>query len=248
MDIQDITKNDSNPAGIEAPLEYRPMAIPLVLYRSVSPQELAHVLSTGAVTGGLNRFNGFDPRREVFFGSVLSDKLMWQGEEISRRVENALADHPLQDKYKKALEKRRNLSLERKNEFEIFMPPAVRRQSKKISDDIDKIQNAFRAILKLKLEEEHQKNEERPFTCAVLETRPIMGDRHYSKNHEGGRSGMGDEDEYGFNSGQVRLTDVVAIHLRKNREHLKTVLPDAEGVFHIEGIPKPRKKKATAPK
>lgn len=46
----------------------------------------------------------------------------------------------------------------------------------------------------------------RRFTSAVIETYPITGGLHYSKQH--GFSGMGNEDEYGFPSGAVTASDI----------------------------------------
>lgn len=55
-----------------------------VLYRSVSPEELEDVLTTGVVTGGRNRFNGLDPRPLVFFSPEMTRACLWQGEELER--------------------------------------------------------------------------------------------------------------------------------------------------------------------
>lgn len=64
-----------------------------VLYRSVSLPELRDICVTGAVTGGRNLFNLYDPREDVFFGDALSPELIRQGEYIDRQVKFALHHH-----------------------------------------------------------------------------------------------------------------------------------------------------------
>lgn len=66
-----------------------------VLYRSVSIPELVSICFTGSITGGNNKFNGFDPRRYVFFADELNEHTIWQGEDHSRYPTYALSNHPI---------------------------------------------------------------------------------------------------------------------------------------------------------
>jgi hypothetical protein len=70
----------------------------------------------------------------------------------------------------------------------------------------------------------------RRFTSAIIETYPVTGGLHYSKKH--GQSGMGDEDEYGFASGQIKLSDIHQIFWVKNKTVERvTSVKDAEEII-----------------
>lgn len=68
----------------------RPMAGERVLYRSVSLPELSDVISRGAVSGRGNAFNEFDARPFAFFGDRVTDRLVFQGEDVERQAMTAL--------------------------------------------------------------------------------------------------------------------------------------------------------------
>jgi len=74
------------PADYDNPLKARPITLPATLYRSVSLEELGHILETGAVRGGGNGFNGFDHRPFVFFSDRITPKVVSQGEDDERAL------------------------------------------------------------------------------------------------------------------------------------------------------------------
>jgi hypothetical protein len=57
--------------------------VSLVLYRSVSPEELADIFATGRITGRGNTFSG-DGRDMVFFGEASVEDVLSQGEDTLR--------------------------------------------------------------------------------------------------------------------------------------------------------------------
>lgn len=232
---------------------YAEMVSPKVLFRSVSPAELHDILSTGMITGGSNRFNPFDPRREVFFCETISNKLIGQGEEISRRVENALADHPYQKNYEEAVAKVKQLRQDNAALYGSIMPPKTRNAVNKAEKDVAAIRAAFRVMLMQDIKVENEANGLREFTSAVLVTSPLSGGRHYSKNHVGGKSGMGEFDEYGFDPGAVKLGAIVRIDLMKKNEIVRTVMPEdflsidvQQPAYDLNGAPVIATKKARA--
>lgn len=199
---------------------YAEMVSPVRLYRSVSPAELIHIVATGSVAGGMNRFNTWDKRREVFFADQLNAQTIGQGEDVSRRVDNAILDHPLHKEYVAAVElldeKRAAAS-----HYGALLPDDVRRDLRSTSDAITGLQKRARAVLNDLLSAEQSANGRRLYTSAVIETKPMVGGRHYSKRW--GHAGMGDDDEYGFDPGAVTRSDIVTVHLVKNGEVVKTL-------------------------
>jgi hypothetical protein len=226
----EIKPNESLETGT-----FRPMQKEIILFRSVSPKELIDILDKSQVTGGLNRFNTFDHRREVFFGDAITEMLLGQGEEISRRAENMMQSHKIQEKYRAAQDEFRTLTSEAKEKYVHFYkyPTAVKKKIDTADKSIKKITSSFRAILMLEIKKEREINELRTFTSAVIETKPVGGGRHYSTKHNGGSSGMGDDDEYGFESGVVKITDIAKIHLMLKKELIKTIFPDETGKFTL---------------
>jgi hypothetical protein len=84
--------------------EGTPMQEPMVLYRSMSIPELVSVAFRGEVSGGGNRFNGFENRKWVFFGDKLSDNLIGQGEDHTRYPSHSLKDDDIHTKFRAAKE------------------------------------------------------------------------------------------------------------------------------------------------
>lgn len=202
---------------------YADMAAPTVLYRSVSPAELEHILQAGSIKGGSNRFNPWDTRREVFFSDQLNAQTIYQGEEVTRRVENAMQDHPLQKLYTEAVAEVEKLRAQRSAETNAVKQMAITKQVRNAEATADQILKDFRAEMDAAIKQENAANATREYTSAVLETKPITGGRHYSKQF--GHSGMGEDSEYGFDPDQVKLSDVAQIHLVKNKQVIKTVTP-----------------------
>lgn len=73
----------------------RPMEAAIPLFRSVSLSELEDISVQGVVRGKGNVFNEFDGRRFVFFGSRITDRLVYQGEELERQALAALDREPV---------------------------------------------------------------------------------------------------------------------------------------------------------
>lgn len=216
----------AQPEVIDADKEYPYTVLntPTVLYRSVSPAELESILKSGTITGGLNKFNPWDSRREVFFSDKLNARTIHQGEEISRRVDYAMLDHPLQQKHKDAQAALKKRQEEVAAEYgDRRQPLAVRQELYALQQAITDIEKESRTVINDMMREETEANALREFTSAVLQTKPLTGARHYSTRW--GQSGMGDDDEFGFEPGQVTLADIELIHLVKAKEVIKAVTP-----------------------
>ena len=87
-----------------------------VLYRSVSPPELADIARTGRITGGGNLFNPADTRPDVFFADRIDPLLIGHGEHVPRRVTYALSKSRTSrkvDLITDRIERRASLILER---------------------------------------------------------------------------------------------------------------------------------------
>lgn len=211
--------------------EYRMMAAPKTLYRAVSPEEFEQIKRTGAITGGLNRFNPFDPRREVFFGDTMSARLIWQGEDVTRRAEYEVQGSELGAKAKQLRD-----DLERVGEkikallggrLKDAMPArraddpeyaALLKQDTELSAELEAVRTKARAAMNEAVTRKRQADDERGYSSVVLETKPISGGRVYTGKH----SGMGDEAEYGFDAGAVKLSDVVRFHYVKGKQVIRT--------------------------
>lgn len=203
--------------------QYTAMPAPIVLFRSVSPEEWEHIAATQTISGGLNRFNPWDRRREVFFGAVLNDKLIGQGEDVARRGEFYVQQSPLGTELKEAivkvdalLEKRKARS--EKLGFTLETTPSflhrtdatlkkIAEKSKAANADVSRLRDEGRTAIRAKMRELRALDEERGYSSVVLETRPIGGGRVYSGKH----SGMGADEEYGFESGAVGAADIARI-------------------------------------
>jgi len=203
--------------------EYAVMSGPMVLFRSVSPDEWEHIKATGSVIGGLNRFNPWDRRREVFFGAILNEKLIGQGEDVSRRGEFYVQQSHLGTQYKEAvdkvealLEKRRARSeklgytLETAPGFLHRTDAVLKRiaeQSKAANAEVSRLRDEGRIAIRTKMQELRAEDSRRGFSSVILETQPIGGGRVYSGKH----SGMGTDNEYGFESGAVIAADITRV-------------------------------------
>lgn len=73
------------------------------------------------------------------------------------------------------------------------------------------IDDAIKAKLLSLIAEEKVRRNEVAYTSAVVETAPLSGGWHYSKRF--GQSGMGEEDEFGFEPGLVKLEDLTCVSL-----------------------------------
>lgn len=214
--------------------EYRPMGAPKVLYRAVSPEEFEAIKESGSVSGGLNTFNGFDPRREVFFGPEMSPKLIGQGEDVSRRAEYAVQSSDLNKRYQEVGQKIKALYLSRKELVEKLIAdrtirsaadakfqPKIKAMDKKIralDDERGKLESDGRAQIKEAIAAKRAADQARGYSSVVLETKPVSGGRVYSGKH----SGMGEEDEIGFESGAVKAGDIAKVHFIRNGEVVRT--------------------------
>lgn len=245
----------------------RPMREAKVLYRSVSLPELIDIAKTGKIVGRSNTFNGFDTRRWVFFGDTMTERLLWQGDEIERQASVAMqgsaldrefdklnrqyeeltrtygemAMREIETKIKKRLAAKMRAPTITDQDREritrgdlpsvfydlVGTTPALvanREKRRALNDRIEALRKTYREqhrALQVALKD---KQASLPVSSVVLETKPLAGALHYSKSH--GRSGMGEEDEYGFPSGRVTLNDVTKIHLVKNGTVIKAITPD----------------------
>ena len=237
---------------------------PKVLYRSVSIPELIDILKTGKVVGRQNRFNGFDPRRFVFFADTLTDKVIGQGEEIDRQAMVAMENDPIHQEFDaleqqlKELTKReadavwfaveRNPRLgeiyqitsatyaaflqgdeeaERAFSRAVHRVPAIAKlaqQRLKIYEKLNKLREKYRTKHRKTEDQLRAKWGKSPYSSAVIVTKPVGGGLHYS--HEHGKSGMGQEDEYGFLPGRVTWEDIDKVILMKAGQPVKTVSYD----------------------
>lgn len=60
------------------------LSSPTKLFRAVSLYELSDIATRGAIWGGGNQWNGFDPRPLVFFSPEMTDACIYQGAELER--------------------------------------------------------------------------------------------------------------------------------------------------------------------
>lgn len=210
--------------------EYRGLAEPKALFRAVSPEEWAQIQRDGEIRGGLNTFNGFDPRREVFFGDALNEELIAQGEDVARRAEYAIQQSDLQKRYQHLQAQLGELNAQyeaRRTELiedgytsaAAGMHPSMQALSKKrraLQDSLADVQAKAREQIQQIIATKRTEDVERGYSSVVLETKPVSGGRIYSGRHSGMRG-----DEYGFDSGAVKLADVVRVHYVKDRKVLR---------------------------
>lgn len=229
-------------------LQGHPMAEPKVLYRSVSLPELKDILKTGKVTGRQNTFNEFEERRHVFFGDVLNDELIFQGEDHSRVASVALAGHGIHQRFKdnhdaktaakqeiesaldahmariNASRTRRGLEpidAESRNDFRWAVPKELWKEHDKYEDRDRAMRKKYIEMLRAWEKKYRGKLAEQPYSSAVLQTKPISGGVEYSTDSQ--MKGM---HEYGFDSGQVTLADIDKVYLIKDRKIVKQATPD----------------------
>lgn len=210
--------------------EYRDQTEPKALFRAVSPEEWAQIQRDGEIRGGLNTFNGFDPRREVFFGDVLNDELIAQGEDVARRAEYAIQQSALQKRYQRLQARLGELNAQYEAQrTELIedgytsaaagMHPSMQAISKKrraLQDSLADVQAKAREQIQQIIATKRTEDAERGYSSVVLETQPVSGGRIYSGRHSGMRG-----DEYGLDPGAVKLTDVVRVHYVKDRKVLR---------------------------
>lgn len=243
---------------------YRPVLLstPTILFRSVSLPELADIVRSGRSVGRQNLFNPFEERREVFFGTMMTSKLIWQGEEIARQLSTALEQHPhhaalacicaAKELLKKDLAAVKSANAERLNRrrqlnglppvdesaFDDFMlrdedGDRLFRVLRKLDQEISELR-ATHGKLRCSMEAAAKAHIKRlPVTSAVLETRPLTGGWLYSERC-GGISAMDNQDEVGFLPGVVEWADIVAVHLVRQRTVTRCIEPkDVEAVLAL---------------
>ncbi|MEY8688470.1 MAG: SNF2-related protein [Leptothrix sp. (in: b-proteobacteria)] len=210
---------------------HHPMTEPKGMHRSVSPEEWEHIKRTGAITGGSNSFNGFDPRKDVFFGPEASKQVIGQGEDITRRAEYQVQNGPLQKKLEKVISKMDKLKSDRKDLEEelrsdgrsdagIRYHPEMKKLRLRIvavQQELTAIHTEGRAAISDRIKQLREQDEARGYTSVVLETRPIDGGRRYTGKH----SGMKDEDEFGFDPGHVKLSDITRVRYMRDGEQVR---------------------------
>lgn len=96
----------------------------------------------------------------------------------------------------------------------------LRKQVSALRKDMEDVGDRYRAAIREKMAELKTERAGQEVTSAVIETRPIKGGLHYSKAH--GKSGMGDDDEYGFAPNQVTTDDITRVHWVKNKAVIGT--------------------------
>lgn len=222
-------------AAEEVALASDQMARPKTMYRSVSPHEWEQIKADGVIRGGLNAFNPWDSRREVFFGDALSDQLIAQGEDIIRRAEYMVQSSPINAAFKNKQSEllsigslianaASKLGFASREDMPGFMfnsnktLKGLRQREKVVEVEIDALRESARAQINATAAELRREDAERGYSSVVIETRPLTGGRVYS----GQSSGMGNEPEYGFQSGSVLLEDVVSIRFVSGRKVLSS--------------------------
>jgi hypothetical protein len=226
--------------------EFTILTEPTTLYRSVSPQEWEQIQKDGDIKGGLNAFNPWDKRREVFFGDALSDRLIGQGEDISRRADYFVQNGDLSERYSAVQRELSQVRIDtalRASELGFDTVEDVPRMVASRDPKLKELSarrtaaNALETELQVegrkqfhaKVDELRAEDEARGYSSVILETKPITGARIYQGKH----SGMGVEAEYGFDSGVVKLADIVKIRLVKD----KKVIDDAPAPESVSPSP-----------
>lgn len=240
------------PAGDHGPVEanehgheFRRVLKPMVLHRSVSPEEWAAIQSTGSVAGGLNKFNPWDKRREVFFGAEPNEKLLHQGGERSRRAEYAVMNGKLQAALDACLKRIAQadgelLELAEELGFDAAdeVPHGVRmtdpgwqrvaKKKTKLREREKAIRDEARDVTRAKMNALADQDEARGYEAVLLTTKPLAGARMY----QGAHSGMGEDAEFGMESGAVTLADIDQVRYIKDRKlfDTPTVLDGVRGL------------------
>ncbi len=86
------------------------------------------------------------------------------------------------------------------------------------------LRESVKSMVKDAVRAERARRAELDVTSAVVETHPLRRGFHYSKAH--GRSGMGEEDEYGLLPASVGLEDLARVHLVRRGEVVGSVDAD----------------------
>lgn len=87
-----------------------------------------------------------------------------------------------------------------------------------LDDERAKLESDGRAQIKEAIAAKRAADQARGYSSVVLETKPVSGGRVYSGKH----SGMGEEDEIGFESGAVKAGDIAKVHFIRNGEVVRT--------------------------
>jgi hypothetical protein len=89
------------------------------------------------------------------------------------------------------------------------------------------LQARYRRLFDAEREMLNARMAESPYTSAILVTRPVSGGVHYSRSHgPTSSSGMGEDDEYGFQPGDIRLHAISKICMVKNGDIIEEITPD----------------------
>lgn len=208
MRIQDLTTplyEQDLPHGVKYEGE---LEEPKVLYRSVSPQELKSFWSMGRISGGGNVFNEFDPRNYVFFADEVSDLLIWQGEDVERQ-----AIHKLKQTYQKPIEELGHQIAELKQREEAG--EQVKRQRQQLEKKFQGLLDHYRREVRGAEAAMRSEQADKPFTSAILQTKPITGGKIFTGAWQGA--------EYGFEPNEITHQDIDKIHLVRDKKIIDTI-------------------------
>lgn len=200
--------------------KYTVMQDPMTLYRAMSPEEWDSIVATGSITGGGSIFNGAEGRGDVFFADKMDANLLAQGKDKSRRVIYQLR----KDGSDVSLTQAQAQEHEREKDYHSSVGTAqttALRRLKDVRKIVERLQEGLRKAADDKQKKLDAVDAERGYSMVVIETKPVSGGKVYEGKHSN-YAGT----EYGFEPGQLRLSDVARVTYLNDGQPVKT--EDAE--------------------
>lgn len=222
--VQEISDRILAAAGTSAPAvhkdaaghEYTDMQEPMVLYRAMSPEEWDHIVATGSITGGGSKFNGEEARGDVFFADKLDDNLLRQGKDRSRRIGYQLGQDGTDVPLRQAREEEAKLEAEVQQAVGDAHRSAMQRLQN-VRKIVERLTESVQKAYTEKSKELAATDAMRGYSMVVIQTKPITGGKVYQGKHSN-YAGT----EYGFEPGQLQLSDIENVTYVNDGQAVKT--------------------------
>lgn len=222
--VQEISDRILAATGTAAPAvhkdaaghEYTDMQEPTVLYRAMSPEEWDHIVATGSITGGGSKFNGDEARGDVFFADKLDDNLLQQGKDRSRRIGYQLRQEGTDAPLRQAREEEAKLEAEVKEKVGDAHRAAMQRLTN-VRKIIERLSESMEQAYTAKSKELAATDAMRGYSMVVIQTKPVTGGKVYQGKHSN-YAGT----EYGFEPGQLRISDIENVTYVNDGQAVKT--------------------------
>ena len=184
---------------------YTVMQDPKALYRVMSPEEWDSIVATGSITGGGSSFNSDEGRGDVFFADKLDATLLSQGNDTSRRLAFQLRKDGADTSLQQAQEQEQ-IALKDYHSSVGTAQSAALRRLKNVRQMITSLEAGVKKAGAEKAKQLSAIDAERGYSMVVIETKPVAGGKVYEGKHSN-YAGT----EYGFEPGQLRLSDVAHV-------------------------------------